>query len=120
LDFTLFSKSSEIFNKFTKKGDRVMLDGRLKLDSWVDRDNNKKSKISLVVESFTFLGCKNNNNQAQQPQAQAQQSQAQQQHQQQKANGYMPDADDDIPFSIALLPIAGALSYFISMAGSVL
>ena len=69
LEFSLFSKSAEIFNQYTKKGSKVMLEGRLKLEQWDDQNGNKRSKHTLLVNEFKFLDSKQDNQgQNQQPQ----------------------------------------------------
>ena len=58
LDFSIFGKRADILKEFTKKGDKIMLEGRLVLDSWVDGNGNVRKKHSLRVENFEFLGRK--------------------------------------------------------------
>lgn len=58
LDFTCFGRGGEIMNEYTKKGSKVLLEGRLKLDSWQDQQGNKKQKISLLVENIEFMDSK--------------------------------------------------------------
>lgn len=57
IDCTLFGKGGEVFNQYMTKGKQVYLEGRLKLDSWEDKNGGgKRSKLSVVVEEFQFLG----------------------------------------------------------------
>ncbi|MBC7784731.1 MAG: single-stranded DNA-binding protein [Burkholderiales bacterium] len=56
IDCTLFGKGGEIFNQYMTKGKQVFLEGRLKFDSWEDKQGGgKRSKLSVVVEEFQFL-----------------------------------------------------------------
>ena len=63
IDFTLFGKQAEIFNQYLKKGSKVLIEGRLSLDQWVDQSGQKKSKHKIVVESFKMLDIKPAGNQ---------------------------------------------------------
>lgn len=56
LDFTMFGRSAEIANQYLKKGSKVLLEGRLVLDSWVGNDGVKRSKHSLRVDTMKMLG----------------------------------------------------------------
>jgi single-strand DNA-binding protein len=70
LDVTCWNKTAENVVKFLKKGSKVAVEGRLKLESWVDKLGDKRSKICLVAESVEFLptGDRQNTGQSQ-PQA---------------------------------------------------
>ena len=55
LDITFFGRTAEIANQYLKKGSKILVDGRLKLDQWTDKTGQKRSKHSLVVESMKML-----------------------------------------------------------------
>jgi single-strand DNA-binding protein len=55
LDFNVFGKPAETINQYCKKGSKVMLEGRLVLESWTAQDGTSRSKHSLRVETFKFL-----------------------------------------------------------------
>ncbi|SFZ97654.1 Single-stranded DNA-binding protein [hydrothermal vent metagenome] len=56
LDITFFGRTGEIANQYLRKGSKILVDGRLKLDQWTAQDGSKRSKHSLVVETLTMLG----------------------------------------------------------------
>ena len=57
VDCTVFGKGGEIFNQYMTKGKPVFVEGRLKFDSWEDKNGGgKRSKLAVVVEEFQFLG----------------------------------------------------------------
>ena len=57
VDCTVFGKGGEIFNQYMTKGKPVFIEGRLKFDSWEDKNGGgKRSKLAVVVEDFQFLG----------------------------------------------------------------
>lgn len=55
-DCQMFGKRAEVINKYVHKGEQLFVEGRLKFDSWQDKDGNKRSKLRVMVESFEFLG----------------------------------------------------------------
>lgn len=59
LDATAFGRTGEVIQEHCRKGSPLLCIGRLKLDTWDDRNGGgKRSKISLVVEEFQFVGPK--------------------------------------------------------------
>lgn len=55
VDITFFGKLAEIANQYLKKGSLVMVEGRLKLDTWQDKDGKNRSKHSVIVEELKML-----------------------------------------------------------------
>lgn len=62
IDITFFGRTAEIANQYLKKGSKILVEGRLKLDQWTDAKGQKRSKHSLVVESMKMLSEKSENN----------------------------------------------------------
>ncbi len=58
IDVTAWGRMGEVINEYMGKGGQVFVTGRLQLDQWTDRDNNKRSKIKLVAENIQFLDSK--------------------------------------------------------------
>lgn len=58
VDITFFGRTAEIANQYLRKGSKVLVDGRLKLDQWDAQDGSKRSKHSVVVETLQMLGSK--------------------------------------------------------------
>ena len=56
IDITFFGRTAEIASQYLKKGSKILVEGRLKLDQWTDQSGKKRSKHSLVVESMKMLG----------------------------------------------------------------
>lgn len=57
IDCTCWGKGGEIFNQYMTKGKQVFIEGRLKYDTWEDKNGGgKRSKLSVVVDNFQFLG----------------------------------------------------------------
>lgn len=56
LDVTTWNKTAETCQKYLQKGSKVAIDGRLKMDKWVDQLGVAKTKITAIAESVRFLG----------------------------------------------------------------
>ncbi|HEX8342417.1 MAG TPA: single-stranded DNA-binding protein [Tepidisphaeraceae bacterium] len=56
IDCTAFGKAAETIGEYARKGRLLLVEGRLKYETWEDRTGGKRSKISVVVENFQFLG----------------------------------------------------------------
>jgi single-strand DNA-binding protein len=59
VDCRAFGKSAENINKFCKKGNPLLIEGRLIFDSWTAKDGSKHSKHRITVENFQFIGTSN-------------------------------------------------------------
>jgi single-strand DNA-binding protein len=55
IDCASFGKQGEVIGKHVKKGDRLLVEGRLRTESW-ESDGKKRSKLACIVEQFTFAG----------------------------------------------------------------
>ncbi len=58
VDITFFGRTAEIANQYLRKGSKIMVDGRLKLEQWTAQDGSKRSKHTVTVESLQMLGNK--------------------------------------------------------------
>lgn len=56
VDIDAFEKNAETLGKYMKKGSPLLVEGRLRLDTWDDKQTGqKRSKLGVVLESFRFL-----------------------------------------------------------------
>jgi single-strand DNA-binding protein len=56
VDIEAFGRQAETIGQYLKKGRPVMVEGRLKLDQWEDKQSGqKRSKLGVVLENFQFL-----------------------------------------------------------------
>lgn len=56
IDIDAFGKQAETIGQYLKKGRPVMIEGRLRLDTWDDKTTGqKRSKLLVVLENFQFL-----------------------------------------------------------------
>lgn len=62
IDIEAWGRPGETISKYCTKGRPLLVEGRLKLDQWEDKaTNQKRSKLKVVLESFQFLGSRENN-----------------------------------------------------------
>lgn len=55
-DVTAWEKLGELANQYLSKGRRCLVQGRLRQDSWDDKETGKKrSRIEVVATDITFL-----------------------------------------------------------------
>ena len=55
VDVTMWGRTAEVANEYLSKGSPVLIEGRLKLDSW-EKDGQKRSKLRVVCEKMQMLG----------------------------------------------------------------
>lgn len=55
VDVTLWARTAEVANEYLSKGSSVLIEGRLKLDTW-EKDGQKRSKLRVVGEKMQMLG----------------------------------------------------------------
>ncbi len=56
IDVDAFGRQAEVIGQYMKKGRPFLIEGRLKQDTWEDKNTHQKqSKIKVVLESFSFI-----------------------------------------------------------------
>ena len=103
VDVKVWGKMADNCKQYLSKGSQVMIEGRLTLDQWEDRNTGeKRQKLSVTAEAVQFIGNRAQQSQqgAARPSVDEGYAPPQSQHQQAKANGYQPDngVDEDVPF----------------------
>ena len=56
-----WNRSAEIIGDYFAKGMPIHLEGRLQLDQWENDEGEKRSKLKVRVDRFTFVGKKEDN-----------------------------------------------------------
>lgn len=75
VDVDAFGRQGEVVMEYFGKGKPILIEGKLRFRSWEDGDGNKRSKHSLVLDRFSFVGSRDS------------------------SNGQLPDStDNDVPF----------------------
>ena len=69
VDITFFGRSGEIANQYLRKGSKILVEGRLNFEQWVDQNGQKRSKHSVIAETMQMLDSKGDNQGGYNPQA---------------------------------------------------
>ncbi len=54
VDVDAFGKPAETLGKYLTKGKPLLVEGRLKLDTW-EKNGEKRSRLGVVLEGFQFM-----------------------------------------------------------------
>jgi single-strand DNA-binding protein len=86
VDVTLFARTAEVVHEYLAKGAPVLIEGRLKLDTWETNEGQKRSKLKVLGDRLQMLGERKAKSETPPPTA--------------AQSAYPPPApgDDDIPF----------------------
>lgn len=95
VDVTLWGRTAEIAGEYLGKGSSVLIEGRLKYDTW-EKDGQKKSKLRVVGERMQMLGSRGNKEGGNRPSQESQFSQSATVSSSAASAGETPD--DDVPF----------------------
>jgi single-strand DNA-binding protein len=90
VDVTLWGRQAEIAGEYLSKGSPVLVEGRLKLDTW-EQDGQKRSKLRVVGERMQMLGTRPSGARGERQDAEVGQSYG-------RADDSGGPPDDDIPF----------------------
>ena len=97
VDVELWGRQAEIAGEYLKKGRPAYIEGRLKLDTWDDKQTGqKRSKMRVVCENLQLLGSKPEGEQGQREERPKQP--ARQSPPRPPADPDLDVSDDDIPF----------------------
>ncbi len=59
VDVDAFSRQAEVIAQYMRKGRPILVEGRLKLDTWEDKNTHQKqSKLKVHLETFSFIDSK--------------------------------------------------------------
>jgi single-strand DNA-binding protein len=69
IDVEAWGRQGEVIAQYMKKGRPLLIEGRLKLDTWEDKNTHQKqSKLKVVLESFSFIDSRGSEGSAEAPQ----------------------------------------------------
>ena len=56
VDVDAFGKTAETIGQYLKKGRPILIEGRLRYETWDDKTSGqKRSKLGVVMDSFQFI-----------------------------------------------------------------
>jgi len=61
VDLTLWGRTAENAAEYLSKGSPILIEGRLKQDSWQNEAGEKRTKLKVVVDRLQFLSNGNGN-----------------------------------------------------------
>lgn len=98
VDVDIFGRTAENVGQYMRKGRPIMIEGRLKLDQWDDKQTGqKKSRLGVVAELVQFLGSPSGNEGGGAPAAPRQRATAPAPSAE-PIHGDAPPESDDVPF----------------------
>lgn len=108
VDVTLWGRTAEIAGEYVTKGSPLLIEGRLKLDTW-EKDGKKNSKLRVVCDRMQLLGSRSEGGRGPRPKVAAGRGSAgggapgggdefDQSTGYDEGVGGVPGGDDDIPF----------------------
>lgn len=56
VDVTLWGRTAEVAGEYLTKGSPLLIEGRLRLDTWESQDGQKRSRLRVVGERMQMLG----------------------------------------------------------------
>lgn len=56
VDVTLWGRTAEVAGEYLTKGSPLLVEGRLRLDTWESQDGQKRSRLRVVGERMQMLG----------------------------------------------------------------
>jgi single-strand DNA-binding protein len=97
IDVDVFGRTAENVGQYMRKGRPIMIEGRLRLDQWDDKQTGqKRSKLGVVAETVQFLGSPTGGGEGGSP-APARQRPATAPAEE-PVDGGVPPESDDVPF----------------------
>ncbi len=55
VDIEAWGRQAETISKYVSKGNPLFVEGRLKLDSWENKEGEKRSKMKVVLENMQLI-----------------------------------------------------------------
>jgi single-strand DNA-binding protein len=99
VDVDAFGKQAETIGQYLKKGRPILIEGRLRLDQWEDKQSGqKKSKLGVVLENFQFLDSGGGRGEGASEAPRSRPASGPATAAPQPADGDVPPESDDVPF----------------------
>lgn len=88
---TIFGRDAEIIARYGRKGSALAFNGRLQMDSYLDREGQQRVATSVIADSFEFVASQKKTEAPQEGSAKAKTTQS-------RKPSAKAKMDDDIPF----------------------
>ncbi len=97
-DITAWRELGETIANYKKKGDPILIEGRLQYRTWEAQDGSKRSKVDVVADNIQFLGRGDGSGEGGTPSGGAQRSRAGARQSSRDDVDLNEEDFDDIPF----------------------
>lgn len=57
-EVSFFGRTAEVAAEYARKGTPILIEGRLKLDTWEDAEGNRRSQVKVIGNSMQLLDSK--------------------------------------------------------------
>lgn len=99
VDVELWGRTAELAGQYLKKGSQVFFEGRLRMDSWEDKNTGqKRNKLRVVAEGMQFLDRKGSGGGGDDSGGSERSAPQRSESRPRPPAASDPDGDDDIPF----------------------
>lgn len=61
IDFVCFEKKAEFLKDYSKKGDKIEIVGKLRVDNWKDEEGKSHTRYYVVADKLNILTARNSN-----------------------------------------------------------
>ncbi len=55
VDVSAFGRTAETINQYFQKGRPILVEGRLRYREWTSKEGQKRSKLEVLVDNFSFI-----------------------------------------------------------------
>ena len=55
VECTMFGTRAEAVSRFLAKGNKVSIDGKLRFNQWETKDGQKRSRLTVIVDTIDFM-----------------------------------------------------------------
>jgi single-strand DNA-binding protein len=55
VDLSAYGRTAETINQYMRKGRAILVEGRLRFRQWTNKEGQNRSKLDVLVETFSFL-----------------------------------------------------------------
>lgn len=109
VDCTAWGRTAEVISEHFAKGKPIFVEGRLHYETWEDKSGGKRSKLTINVDNFQFVGNKNDGDGGYRGEAEDKPTQQLRQSARtaakasvaRQSHGPMIEGEDEIPFDPA-------------------
>lgn len=93
-----WKETAETMNKYLKKGDQVLVEGRIQTRNFEDKDGNKRYATEVVIEHMDFVSSKKEQTAEVKEESKEEKNPFEDMHTKVEADQSIEISDEDLPF----------------------